>query len=294
MPLMKTKHKLGLIFLVLALIVGVTGWYLSRHTIPVLQPAGMVGARERRLIIWCCVISAVIVIPVFGLLIAFAWRYREGNHRAKYRPDMDGNALVEGIWWLIPGAIIIVISVLIWNSSYALDPYKKLTANPEHIQVVALDGKWLFIYPKENIALTGFAWIPTHRSVEFDITSDTVMTSFWVPQLGSQMYAMPGMTTKLNLEADKTGSYHGLAANISGVHFADQTFTLFAKSQADFATWAKRSHTTDPAHELTLAAYNKLKQYNPDEPDAPWSSVEPGLYDTITMKYMMPMNGGNN
>lgn len=288
---MKTKYKVGLGVVVAAALVAVTGWYLSRHTIAVLQPAGKIGTDERNLMILCLSISGGIVIPVFGLLGYFAWKYREGNHRAKYSPELEGSRLAETIWWIVPTVLLVIIATITWQSTYALDPFKPLASNKPtmHIQVVALDWKWLFIYPSQHVASVNVAYVPVGTPVDFEITSDTVMTSFWVPQLGGQMYAMPGMSTQLNLVADKTGRYDGRAANISGSGFADQTFVVAAVQPQLFS----KSVAAMRASSDTLNAANYASLARPGIMSSPkyYGGVPSGLYDTIMMKYMMPVGG---
>jgi cytochrome o ubiquinol oxidase subunit II len=290
---MKKHRKLLGIGLILVAVVVLTGWYLHYHPVPVVQPAGPIGQKERNLIVFCLLISIVVVVPVFILLGFFAWHYREGNQRAKYDPKLEGNRLMETIWWLIPGVIILIIGTVTWRSSYALDPFKSLSSTKKTmtIQVVALDWKWLFIYPNQNVASVNEAAVPEGTPVDFEITSDTVMTSFWVPQLGGQMYAMPGMSTQLNLEADKLGSFDGAAANISGSGFAGMTFKVDSMSQTNFNGWltsAKRS-----SQNLDASQYATLSR--PSSYVAPkyYATVEPDLYDTIVLKYMTPNAGGN-
>jgi cytochrome o ubiquinol oxidase subunit II len=292
----KRKGVLGIVLALLAVVVALAGWYLHGHVIPVLQPAGEVGDKERNLMIFAVAISLVVVVPVFIMLGLFAWRYREGNPHGRYDPKLEGSRAAETVWWLVPTAIITIIAVVTWNSSYALDPFKPLASSNKtlHIQVVALDWKWLFIYPDQDVARVNVVDIPVGTPVEFDITSDTVMTSFWAPQLGGQMYAMPGMTTQLNLQADKAGDYHGVAANISGKGFADMTFTVHALPPEVYGDWLHVMHRL-PQH-LTAAAYDQLAKPSvvtqPNELRNGYSGVDPNLYDTIVMKYMMPMNGG--
>lgn len=282
--------------LALAAIIAATGWYLHRHAIPVLQPAGEIGTKERSLIIFCAALSITIVVPVFSMLIFFAWKYRESNTKADYKPDQDGNWKAETLWWAFPGILLAIISVITWRSSYALDPFKPLNSNKKtlHIQVVAMDWKWLFIYPDQHIARVNVVDIPVGTPVEFDITSDTVMTSFWAPQLGGQMYAMPGMVTKLNLVADKAGDYNGVAANISGKGFADMKFTVHALPPEIYGHWVDIMHHI-PKNHLTAAEYAKLAKpgviTNTSERDSGYSTIDPNLYDTIVMKYMMPIGG---
>ena len=288
---MNKKQKATLGSVLVLFVLAVSGWFLHTHTLSVLQPAGPVGTKERNLIIFCVAISAVIVVPVFGMLIYIARRYHEDNHhgRDKYHPELDGNRKAEAIWWLVPTFIMIIISIVTWNSSYALDPFKKLASDRPtmHIQVVAMDWKWLFIYPEQRVASVNYVYVPVGTPVDFEITSDTVMTSFWVPQLGGQMYAMPGMSTHLNLEAAKIGQYNGVAANISGKGFADQKFTV-AAVQADLfpQTIASLRASSNVLGQTEYAALT-----HPSTMSSPkyYRSVTPGLYDTIMMKYMMPM-----
>jgi len=277
---------------VLLAVIALAGWYLHHHLIPVLQPAGPVAEKERNLIIFCVVISAIVVIPVFAMLGLFAWRYREGNHNATYSPDLGGSALAEVVWWLVPTAIIVIISVVTWRSTYALDPFKPLPSNKPtlHIQVVALDWKWLFIYPGQNVASINEAAVPVNTPVDFELTSDTVMNSFWDPQLGGQMYAMPGMETQLNLEASKLGSFHGLSANINGDGFAGMTFTVKSMQQNGFNRWVTAAKHS--GRSLTSSQYASLARPSENNPVTYYGSVQPELYDTIMLKYMIPTTEG--
>jgi len=285
---MKKRAK---IWLGLILVIGIAvlaGWYLHHHLVAVLQPAGQVGRKERNLIAFCAALSLLVIIPVFTMLGIFAWRYRESNVRAKYSPELEGNNLAETIWWLIPTALIGIIAVITWRSSYAMDPFKHLEANKPtlHVQVVALDWKWLFIYPNEKVASVNEVAVPVGTPVDFEITSDTVMTSFWAPQLGGQMYAMPGMTTHLNLEADTVGKYGGVAANISGKGFAGMKFTVKAMPTADFTAWLRSTKRTSRV--LNAASYAELARPSENVRPSYYGAVDTSLYDTIIMNYMMP------
>lgn len=287
---MKKHAKLLMGFAVLTVITAVASWYLARHPIPVLQPAGTVGHQERNLIIFCALLSLAVVLPVFGMLGHIAWKYREGNKKATYRPNEDGNHLAEAIWWLVPTLMMVVISIITWRSSYALDPYKQLSSTQKtlHIQVVALDWKWLFIYPDKNIAMVNQVAIPINTPVDFEITSDTVMTSFWVPQLGGQMYAMPGMSTHLNLDARRTGNFDGVAANISGKGFSDMKFQVQAMTHRGYEGWIDALQRTQNIR-LDAAAYAALASPSTANKPTYYNLTNRGLYDTIMMKYMMPM-----
>lgn len=271
------------------LLLAVLAWYVSHHAILVLQPRGPIGHKERQLIIIGVLLAVLVVVPVYVMAIAIAWKYREGNQRPKkYSPDWDHSRLFETIWWGIPIAIITVLSLVTWVSAHSLDPYKPIGQGqpPLEIQVVALDWKWLFIYPQQHIASVNLAQIPVGRPVDFHITSDSIMNSFWVPQLGGQIYAMPGMETQLHLQADQPGDYFGSPANIAGRGFSRMNFTVRAGSAAEFDAWIQTAENR--ANNLDTAAYNQLAKPSDDYPVTYYSTVRNNLFDDIVMKYMVP------
>lgn len=287
---MKKKYKVGIVGLLVAAAIVAMAVYLSHYTVDVLQPAGQVGYKERQLLIFGVLLSIIVVVPTFALTIFIAWKYREGNHRPKkYNPDWDQSWLFESIWWGIPIVIIGVLTVVVWRSSSSLDPYRSLVSakKPLTIQVVALDWKWLFIYPEQHIASVNLAKIPVGTPVDFKITSDTVMNSFWVPQLGGQIYAMPGMVTQLHLMADKSGTYNGSSANISGSGFAGMTFQVAAGSSSDFNDWVDRARQA--SRHLDVSSYNQLAKPSTYVEPEYYSSVQSNLYNYISVKYMTPM-----
>lgn len=290
---MNKKLKITVVAVVIIAFGSLVAWYLHRTYIPVLEPKGPVGLKERNLLLFGLGLSAIVVIPVYILLFSFAWKYRESNHKkAKYSPDLDHSRIAETLWWLIPTTLIAILSVVTWNSSHELDPYRPLNSKTPTmtIQVVSLDWKWLFIYPQQHIASVNFVQFPKDTPIDFEITSDSVMNSFWIPALGGQIYSMPGMSTQLNLMASQYGSFHGLSANISGAGFAGMTFVAKASSEKAFNSWSHRVQKS-PTN-LTMAAYNKL--IRPSEYNKPsyYSSPQSGLYDTILAKYMSPGMSG--
>lgn len=289
----KTKRILWATMGLLALVA--IAWYLHRTNIPVLEPAGLVGHKERALIIIAILLSVIVVVPVFTMTIIIAWRYRASNTKAKYSPEWDHSRLFEGLWWGVPAAIITVLSVITWQSSHALDPYKALaaTTKPLTVQVICLDWKWLFIYPNQNVASVNLVEMPVNTPVDFKITSDAVMNSFWIPQLGGQIYAMPGMSTQLHLVANKYGSFYGSPANIAGSGFSYMNFTAKAVSVQDFNKWVQ-SAKQSPRH-LTQAAYNQLAKPSQSNPVVYYSIVQKDLFASTVLKYMMPaMNGDSS
>ncbi len=269
---------------------GATAVYVQGTNIPILEPAGPVAVAERNVIIVTFLLCCVIVIPVFVMLLVFAWRYRAGNVDAhsEHSPDWDhDNWIAEVVWWVIPATIIAILGVIAWQSSYALDPYKPLDpGSPQlKIDVIALEWKWLFIYPQQGIATVNLVEFPANTPVHFYLTADAPMNSFWIPQLAGQIMVMPGMTTQLNLAADRTGDFNGFSGNISGAGFAGMTFTARAVSPGEFDAWVASVRASSTP--LTQASYNALSQpseYDPVTYYAPTSDV----FDPTLQKYMNP------
>lgn len=271
-----------------ALLIAAAVWYLGSLKMDILNPKGIVAFKQYNLLVFTTMLGFVVIIPVFVMAILIAWRYRESNTKAKYTPNVDTNRLAETIWWTIPIILIAVLSFVTWTSTHDLDPHKPLTSHsqPVRIQVVALDWKWLFIYPDQNIATVNYIQFPVNRPVNFEITADAPMNSFWIPQLGGQIYAMQGMTTKLHLNANEIGTYKGLSANISGEGFADMKFTAKATTKADFEAWVISVKQSN--RKLTPETYASLAKKSTAAPVTYYASSTEGLYDTIVMKYMMP------
>lgn len=265
-------------------------WYLNNHNIAVLNPKGAIAEDQRSLLITATLLMAIVVVPVLIMTFAIAWRYREGNTKAAYSPNLSGSKIAETIWWLIPFIIIAVLAGITYSSSHRLDPYRPIagTEKPLKVQVIALQWKWLFIYPEQHIASVNYLPLPTNTPVEFTITADAPMNSFWIPQLGGQVYAMPGMSTKLHLQASESGEYRGSSANISGEGFAGMTFNAHATPREEFDAWAARARAS--TNQLTLDSYNELTKPTTGVKPADYhfpASYE-GLYDTVVMKYMTP------
>lgn len=290
---MHFAKKYRLLFFIL-LFLGITSLlavFLLGNDIAVLSPKGMIASKERDLIVTTTLLMLIVVVPVFILTFSIAWKYRATNKRAKYNPDWDHNRLIEFSWWAIPSIIIFVLALITWKSTHDLDPFKPLNTGtqPIKVQVVALQWKWLFIYPQENIASVNFVQFPDRTPVNFEITADAPMNSFWVPQLGGQVYAMAGMKTKLHLIADQPGSYNGSSANISGRGFARMRFIAKASSQSDFEDWVRL--VKNSPKRLTLDEYSKLARPSENNPATYYSSTEEGLLDTIVMKFLTPTDG---
>lgn len=291
---MYKKIKIVVIVLLVGAFLGISGWYLHHTNIPILEPAGPIALKERNLIYFALGLSLIVVIPVFSLLGIFAYRYRETNTKAKYSPKLDHSRIAETTWWLIPSIIILILARVAWTSSHTLNPYNPIASGNKtiNIQVIALNWKWLFIYPNQGVASLNNFQIPTNTPVNFEITSDTVMNSFWIPQLGGQIYAMPGMSTQLNLMASRDGIFNGSSANISGEGFSGMTFTVKATSSSDYSNWLNQLGRS--SKKLNLRAYNQLAKPSQYNPVVDYSNVVPNLYNSIVYKYIVPTYGSNN
>ncbi len=257
-------------------------------SIAVLSPEGKIAEHQRDLLVFAVSLSLLVVIPVFTLIFYIAWKYRAGNKKARYEPKWDHDHKLEFIWWGLPILLILILSVVTWKSSHDLDPYKPLASNkkPITIEVVALEWKWLFIYPEQNIATVNYVEFPANRPVNFKITADAPMNSFWIPKLGGQVYAMAGMQTKLHLMANNTGTFNGASSNLSGEGFAGMKFKAHATTEGDFGTWVNTVRQSTKT--LNQTTYSQLAKQSENNPKTYYSQAQPGLYDTIIMKYMMP------
>ena len=223
----------------------------------------------------------VVVVPVIIATLAFAWWYRSSNDRANRDGDEGYEERIEFVVWSIPALTVILLGGVIWIGSHELDPRAPLqrTSDPLRVDVVALDWKWLFIYPDQGIAAVNQLVIPAGTPVEFRVTSATVMNSFFVPQLGSQIYAMGGMTTHLNLLADKPGEYPGLSANFSGDGFSEMRFVVKSVPTGDFNAWLEQVRGTGSA--LDDHGYAELAKPSIAVPPTTYRSADPKLFEHV-------------
>ena len=259
-------------------------WLASgQHTFDLFQTRGQIANRERTLLIFSMLLAALVLVPVYYMLYTFAWRYKTG-HDHKYSPNWDTDKKYETIWWGIPIAIITVLAAVTWVTSHSLDPYKPLNDDRQHlkVQVIALQYKWLFLYPDQEVASVNKLVIPNKWPIELDITSDAPMNSFWVPQLSGQIYAMPGMSTKLHLDAQQRGTFKGMSSNISGAEFSKMNFTVESVGIEDFKTWV--TNAKQGAH-FTADSYAKLAKPGGAQP-ATYHLHDKSIYDNAIMKYM--------
>ena len=247
----------------------------------VLDPHGPVGAAERLMLYDATVIMLAVVIPVILLTLGFAWWFRSGNRHALYRPDWEFSPRIEVIIWAIPALVILFLGGIAWVGSHELDPPRALKSNtqPLQVQVVSLDWQWLFIYPGQHIASLNHLVVPAGVPVSFSLTSASVMNSFFIPQLGSQIYTMAGMTTHVNLQADERGRYQGLSAQFSGEGFSDMRFDVDAVSADDFQQWVGDVGTKSGV--LDEQTFAQLARPSPVKGTTTYAQVSAGLFDAI-------------
>jgi len=247
----------------------------------VLDPAGPIGRSERIILLDTLAIMLAIVVPAIIAALAVAWWFRASNSHARYRPDWSYSGMLELIVWSIPLMVVLFLGGIGWVSSHDLDPYKPISssAKPLEVEVVSLDWKWLFIYPDQSIASVNRLVIPAGVPVHFRLTSATVMNSFFVPRLGSQIYTMAGMTTQLSLEADKPGTYPGLSAQFSGTGFSGMNFAVVAISPGGFAKWITATQSSGAA--LDTDAFARLAKPSQDNPAITYGQVSPRLFEII-------------
>lgn len=258
---------------------------LTSCNLVVLNPKGQVATDERDLIILATGLMLLVVVPVIVMMFVFAYRYRATNKKARYSPRWASSHKIEAVVWGVPLLIIIVLGWVTWETTHALDPYRPLESDtpPINVQVVATDWKWLFIYPDLGIASVNELALPVHTPVSFTVTSDAAMTSFFIPALGGQIYAMAGMQTKLHLIANETGEFRGIAANYNGPGFSDMHFTTLSLSTADFQTWVTK--VKGAATSLDHSTYAQLAKPTLKHPVTYYSAVQERLFLDIVDKY---------
>jgi cytochrome o ubiquinol oxidase subunit II len=247
----------------------------------VLDPQGPIGKAELVILYDATAIMLAVIVPVILLIIGFAWWFRADNPRARYLPNWAYSGRIEMIIWWIPALVIIFLGGIAWIGAHDLDPPRSIesAARPLEVEVVSLDWKWLFIYPDEGIASVNLLVVPVGTPVHFTLTSASVMNSFFVPQLGSQIYTMAGMTTRLNLLADQPGMYRGLSAQFSGDGFSDMRFDVAAVPSDQFAAWIETAKTQGGT--LDAAAYDALVLPSKAVAPTTFARVAPALFETI-------------
>jgi cytochrome o ubiquinol oxidase subunit II len=254
----------------------------------VLDPKGPISLAERQILLNATGIMLAIVIPVMLATLGVAFWFRASNKRARYRPNFKYSGRIELLVWSIPLMTVLLVGTVAWIGAYDLDPPKPIvsSAKPVKVQVVSLDWKWLFVYPEQGVASVNQLTIPVGRPVSFELTSSGVMNSFFVPQLAGQIYTMAGMVTRLNLQADHSGTYRGMSANFSGEGFADMHFNVGAVPPEKFEQWVASTLNAGPV--LDAQAYADLVK--PSKAVAPFTyrSVAQGLFASILSAELQP------
>jgi cytochrome o ubiquinol oxidase subunit 2 len=255
----------------------------------VMNPTGDIAKQQAELITISVLLMLLIIVPVMILTVLFAWRYRKGAN-ARYEPDWDHSTKLELVIWGAPLLIIIVLGLITWVSTHKLDPYRPLdridenrpipaSTKPLEVQVVALDWKWLFIYPEQGIASVNELVTPIDTPVRFKITASTVMNTFYIPTLAGMIYAMPGMETTLNAVLNKTGDYQGFSGNFSGEGFSHMKFAYKGVTAAEFDGWVRKMKANPGV--LNRADYLVLEKPSAREPVRHYGQVEPALFNRV-------------
>jgi cytochrome o ubiquinol oxidase subunit 2 len=252
----------------------------------VLDPKGPIAAADRQILLNSLGIMLAIVIPVILATLGVAFWFRESNERARYRPNFAYSGRLELLVWSIPTMTVLLVGGVAWVGAHDVSPSKPIvsTVKPLRIQVASLDWKWLFIYPDQGVASVNYLAIPVGTPVSFELTSSSVMNSFFVPQLGSQIYTMPGMVTRLHLQADQPGSYRGMSAQFSGEGFADMHFNVEAVPADKFSAWVDAARSVGA--ELNAITYADLAKPSATVTPFTYRAVAPGLFDRIRVSEM--------
>lgn len=270
---------------------------LSGCRLQVLDPAGDIASRQADLIIIATVLMLIVIVPVIALTFWFAWRYRASNRAATYTPDWDHSTQLELVIWGVPLLIIIALGAVTWISTHLLDPARPLDrisagrpvpagTTPLEVQVVALDWKWLFVYPEQGVATVNEVAVPVDRPVHFRITASSVMNTFYVPAMAGMIYGMPGMESNLNAVVNAPGDHVGFSANYSGAGFSHMRFRFRGLADADFDRWIAAQRAAGAT--LDRATYLELEKPSQREPVRRYGAVERGLFDAIVNRCVDP------
>ncbi|MFL6718773.1 MAG: ubiquinol oxidase subunit II [Burkholderiaceae bacterium] len=281
------RRGLGLLSLVL----------LAGCDMVVMNPSGDIARQQSQLVVASTLLMLLIIVPVIVLTLLFAWRYRKNNTKARYEPDWDHSTQLELVIWGAPLLIIIALGLLTWISTHLLDPFRPVqridenrpvaaNVKPLEVQVVALDWKWLFIYPEQGVATVNELVTPVDVPINFKISASTVMNSFYIPALAGQIYAMPGMETQLHAVMNKPGVYDGFSANYSGAGFSYMRFKYHSVSDADFKDWVQK--TKAAGGELGRDGYLALEKPSEREPVRRYGAVMPGLFKAVVNRCVDP------
>jgi len=285
---MKSSKILILVVAILFIVLGIYLVLINEKAV-VFHPKGIIAKKELELIITNIILMLLIIVPTFILLFTVVYKYCIKKENAEYDPDHTFSWTGQLLMWVIPSLIVVVMAIITWNATHQLNPYKPLESHdkPLSVQVVALNWKWLFIYPELGIATLNYMHIPERVPIHLKLAADgSPMNSFWIPQLSGQIYAMTGMSTQLHLMAEGPGEYMGREVEINGEGYADMTFPVKSSSIKDFENWV--SEVRKSSLHLTEDRYNELVQPAVNKSVIFFSDVEKNLYQKILRRYMYP------
>ena len=271
--------------------------FLSGCDTVVMSPSGDIAVQQRDLLVWATILMLLVIVPVIVLTLWFAWRYRDTNEDATYAPEWTHSTVLELVIWSVPLLIIIALGAMTWVGTHKLDPYRPLERidaqtpvpadlEPLTVEVVALDWKWLFIYPEQGIATVNELAAPVDHPIRFKITASTMMNSFFIPALAGQIYAMAGMETKLHGVINEPGVYKGFSANYSGAGYSHMKFDFHGLSEADFDAWVAKVKASELS--LDRDTYLELEVPSAKVPVTLYADVDPTLYHGILNRCVVP------
>lgn len=278
------------IILIIILLMQPLEVYILLKDIVVLFPKGWIGLEQRNLLLLIQALMLLFIIPIYIMTFIFSWWYRADNDQSEYDPDLIDHKVAEIVWWGLPLIMTVLICIITAYKTYELDPYKPIASDKKAIEIeaVALQWRWLFIYPEEKIATVNYIQFPKETPIHFKITADAPMNAFWIPRLGGMIYAMPGMTTELNLIADEAGEFRGSSANISGKGFAGMTFVAKASTQEEYEEWVASVKKSDQP--MNIPVYRELAKPSEDTSVKLYQLEENHLFHEIVMKFMKPQS----
>lgn len=283
----KKVHVLRILLPVYACFIVLFAVLIRRGTMQLLLPAGTIADIQSRILWGALAFAAVVGSSIIITFFVVAFRYRDGA-QARYTPEWTAGKKLQLAGWLIPLVGISAIAVMVWDTAHMVDPYRPLssTTTPVTVQVVALQWKWLFLYPQDHIATVNMLEIPAGTPINLQLTADAPMNSFWVPRLSGQVYAMTGMVTQLHIQADRPGSYPGSSAEISGAGFAGMAFMVKAVPARDYTAWKATARRSPQS--LNYAAYASLAKPSSYNAPATYALADPNLFQAVIMQFMVP------
>ena len=260
----------------------------------ILDPQGPIGAAEKTILIDSVAIMLAIVLPTIVAIFAFALWFRASNAKARHRPDWAYSGAIELVVWAVPALTVILLGGVAWIGAHQLDPARAIAGSqkPLRIQAVSLDWKWLFIYPDQKVASINSLTVPAGVPLQFELTSASVMNAFFIPQLGSMIYTMNGMNTRLNLQADAPGMYQGLSSHFSGDGFSGMHFDVHVVSSEQFSKWAQDA--SGAAKSLDARSYEEIAKPSMDNAQAMYRLADPDLFSSIVTQKLPPSAGAQS